>query len=118
MRSASGAEARSAVILRSNRMPPSLTASRAKKLRERLVASGPVEQADLRMLSQHQAEFGPALERALAMVEGVRPVLAAKVVQVTHRVKTHSTLIDKLEKGSGLLKIQDVVGIRVVAHMR
>ena len=94
-----------------------MTKSAMRRLGERLSASSGPSDEDLRQLQDVERAYGEALSVA---VERVRTIVAARaatpdrLIQITSRVKTVATLLDKVRRGSALGRIYDIAGMRVV----
>jgi ppGpp synthetase/RelA/SpoT-type nucleotidyltranferase len=97
-------------------MPPSLSRSALDALGKRLARGEVADPDDLRRLFAYQRECADALGQALKAVADIvqHDPQRGVPIQVTHRVKTKETLLDKLRRGTSLSSMQDIVGIRVV----
>jgi len=101
-------------------VPPASSRSAIDALGRRLAQATP-SPADLEALSRLQAEYRGALEAADAEIRrelGAEPKWKGQALTLTGRVKTPTTLIEKLRRpGASLSSVQDVVGLRIVGDL-
>lgn len=90
-------------------MAPPLPISRSAvdRLGQRLCCDGPISDQDWELLEQVLDAYQEALDSAQVVLEaaGYRP---------TSRVKSTTTLIEKLRRGTSFKSLQDVAGLRIV----
>lgn len=84
-------------------------------LGRRLARSSIASPPDVEFLEQLQAEYSAALDPAVASIRSaLAPTHGMASLAMTSRIKTPSTLIDKLRRGTRLSSVQDVIGVRIV----
>jgi ppGpp synthetase/RelA/SpoT-type nucleotidyltranferase len=96
-----------------------LSRSALDKLGKRLIGPDRPTDQDLALISAFQKGHSIALMNVLSVIDGVlsmgpAPLKGVKGVSVTHRVKTLDSLRAKLRRNTGLGRMQDVVGVRIV----
>lgn len=91
-----------------------LSNSEVDRLGDRLRSARTISEDDLVMLQRLRNEYETALADAQLVVHG-----AAAGIQVSSRIKTVHTIVDKLRRESGmkLSRMQDIAGLRLVADM-
>lgn len=100
-------------------MPPSLSRAAIDALGRRLARNSAPSPEDIETLGQLQAEYSAALEAAVASIRSaLAPTYGTAGLAMTSRIKTPSTLIDKLRRGTRLSSVQDVIGVRIVGATR
>lgn len=88
-----------------------MTRSQINKLGERLRAPGPPGDADLASLQAFRAEFDAPMLKAQVLLDRLG-------VQTTARLKTVTTIVEKLRREkTRLAQMQDIAGLRMVRDM-
>ncbi|HME70270.1 MAG TPA: RelA/SpoT domain-containing protein [Myxococcota bacterium] len=93
-------------------MPRSFTVSKINALGDRLRHAAHPTESDLQMLQQVRLDYDPALYK-------VQQLLRSQLgLQVTSRLKTVGTIVDKLKRErTRLSRMQDIAGVRIVTDM-
>lgn len=97
-----------------------LSRSSIDALGRRVAKAATPSATDLATLAALQREYAGALDavgEVLRREFGTPPRFARTPLAVTPRVKTPTTLIDKLRRGTSLSTVQDVVGLRIVGEL-
>ena len=91
-----------------------LSKTEIDRLGDRLRVSASVSEGDLRLLQGLRADYEAALEIAQRLIAD-----AFSDAEVSSRLKTVHTTVDKLRRESGmkLSRMQDIAGLRLVANM-
>lgn len=94
--------------------PGSLSNADVDRLGERLRTSSSVSESDLSLLQDLRSGYEIALQNAQGLILETFPG-----VQVSSRLKTVHTTVDKLRRESGmkLSRMQDIAGLRLVEEM-
>ena len=97
-----------------------LSRSSIDALGRRIAKEAAPSATDLATLAALQREYASALDavgEVLRREFGTPPRFARTALAITPRVKTPTTLIDKLRRGTSLSTAQDIVGLRIVGAM-
>jgi ppGpp synthetase/RelA/SpoT-type nucleotidyltranferase len=96
-------------------VPRSLSKSQIDKLGERLAAAPVASEEDLAQLQAlRNGDYAAARDTVMAVLLSLG-VLPGE--ELTARLKTNATIIDKLRRGTKLSSMQDVAGARVMRRM-
>ena len=101
-------------------MPLDMSRSAVDALGRRLAKLTAPSVADLATLGALQREYAGALDAAADVLRrtfGIPLRFGRTTLALTPRVKTPTTLIDKLRRGTSVSSVQDVVGLRIVGAM-
>ena len=101
-------------------MARGLSRSSVDALGRRIAKASSPSAADLATLAELQREYAGPLDAVVDVLRkdfGTPLRFARTALVLTPRIKTPSTLIDKLRRGTSLSSVQDIVGLRIVGEL-